>query len=107
MELKASAQSAILKINFDSCAGKLRENSSKIFATSHGNSNYGEGWRLINEASRRKNSKQAILRAKSEDDLPIKWYNYFKGLLGKSLAITYPDKEVKTIFDKYFPLTYF
>lgn len=41
--IEGECQSVILKANFDSCAGRLREKSSKIFETSLGNSKFAEG----------------------------------------------------------------
>ena len=68
--------------------------------TSHANSKHQEGWLLVNEISRRKNSNQGIFKEKGNENRLIKWYNLFNDLFGKKPVITHSDEEVKTIFDK-------
>ena len=45
-------------------------------------SKHGESWRLINEITGRKTTKQGIIKASSKQDRINKWYTHFKELLG-------------------------
>lgn len=91
---KRALQDAYDKIHEEELSSFIRK-----VETADTNSKHGQSWRLINEITGRKNTKQGILKGSSKEDRLKKWHDHFKALLGNEPAITNPDEEVKTIFE--------
>ena len=66
---------------------------------SHGEQQYGEAWRVVNEITGRKKSKEGQVTGTSPEERVTTWFTHFKKLLGDPPAVEDPDEEIPTIFD--------
>ena len=64
----------------------------------HGAGQYGEAWRVINEVTGRKTSKEGQVAGASPEERVITWFTHFQKLLGASPCVENPDEEVPTVF---------
>ena len=50
--------------------------------SAHGERQYGEAWRVINEMTGRKRTKEGQVEGESPEERVTTWFNHFRGLLG-------------------------
>jgi len=64
----------------------------------HGAGQYGEAWKVINEVTGRKKSKEGQVAGASPEERVTTWFNHFKKLLGDSPSVQDPDEEIPIVF---------
>ena len=64
----------------------------------HGAGQYGEAWRVINEVTGRRTSKEGQVAGASPEERLNTWFTYFQKLLGASPCVENSDEEVPTVF---------
>ena len=70
-----------------------------LIKQSNSTNKHQEIWELINEITRRKKTKSAILKGRNKEKRVKNWYDYFKEPLGKPAKITSEEETVTTILD--------
>ena len=63
-----------------------------------GEQQYGEAWRVVNEVTGRKRSKEGQVAGTSPEERVSTWFTHFKKLLGEPPVVEDPDEEIPTIY---------
>ena len=63
-----------------------------------GEQQYGEAWRVVNEITGRKRSKEGQVAGTSPEERVSTWFTHFKKLLGDPPVVEDPDEEIPTIY---------
>ena len=66
---------------------------------SHGEQQYGEAWRVVNQITGRKKSKEGQVAGTSPEERVATWFTHFKKLLGEPPVVEDPDEEIPTIYE--------
>ncbi|CAH1244380.1 Hypp7290 [Branchiostoma lanceolatum] len=65
----------------------------------HENCKHGQSWKLINEVTNRRETKESQLEGNTPKERVTNWYNHFKSLLGKLHDITCEDEEIPAVLE--------
>ena len=76
---------------------ELEECINKIEAT-HGEQQYGEAWKTVNDITGRKRSKEGQVSGSSPEERVTTWFTHFKKLLGEPPEVDDPDEEIPPIY---------
>ena len=90
--------------------GKLQEVYSIVFGEelnqnvtqieqSNRNNKHQESWKLIDEITRRKTAKRAILKGRNKEERVKNWHGCFKELLGKPPKIISKNENIHNVLD--------
>ena len=66
---------------------------------SHGEQQYGEAWRVVNQITGRKKSKEGQVAGTSPEERVATWFTHFKKLLGEPPVVEDPDEEIPNIYE--------
>ena len=67
--------------------------------SAHGAQKYGEAWKVVNEVTERKKTKEGQVSGNSPEERVTTWFTHFKNLLGSTPDVEDPDEVIPTIFD--------
>jgi hypothetical protein len=63
----------------------------------HGVGQYGEAWRVINEVTGRKKSKEGQVEGASPEERVSTWFTHFQELLGTAPSVEDSEEEIPTV----------
>ena len=66
--------------------------------TAHGAQKYGEAWKVVNDITGRKRSKEGQVAGSSPEERVTTWFTHFKKLLGNPPEVEDPDEEISNIY---------
>ena len=69
----------------------------KSVEEAHGNQQHSEAWRIINEISGRKKSKEGQVTGTSADERVSTWYSHFRHLLGSAPNVENEEEDIPDI----------
>ncbi|XP_010774508.1 high affinity nerve growth factor receptor-like [Notothenia coriiceps] len=72
----------LLNLAYDTIKGEELMESVRIVQAAQGERQYGEAWRVINEMTGRKRSKEGQVEGHSPKERVTTWFNHFQSLLG-------------------------
>ena len=75
------------------------EEHIRTIEQSHGDQQYGEAWRVVNDITGRKKSKEGQVAGTSPEERVATWFTHFKNLLGKPPVVADPDEDIPIIHD--------
>lgn len=64
----------------------------------HGAHQYGESWKVINEISERKKTKEGQVTGTCAEERVMTWFTHFKNLLGSDPVVEDADDDIPAIF---------
>ena len=67
---------------YDKIKGEELMERVRRVQSAHGERQYGEAWRVINEMTGRKRTKEGQVEGHSPEERVTTWFNHFRGLLG-------------------------
>ena len=67
--------------------------------TAYGAQKYGEAWRVVNNITGRKKSKDGQVAGNSPEERVSTWFTHFKNLLGNPPEVDEPDEEIPSVFE--------
>ena len=82
---------------------ELMERVQRVEAA-HGEQQYGEAWRVINEMSGRKRSKEGQVAGHSPEERVTYWFTHFRNLLGTRLTVEGAEEEIPAFLHSMVPL---
>lgn len=83
----------------DQVKAKELEEQTQSIEEDFGAQQYGEAWRVVNEMSGRKKSKESQVSGDSPEERVATWFTHFKKLLGETPDVDDPDEEIPNIFE--------
>ena len=83
---------------YDSIKESELEGHISSIEKSYGEQQYGEAWRVVNEVTGRKRSKEGQVAGTSPEERVATWFTHFKKLLGEPPVVEDPDEDIPTIF---------
>ena len=75
------------------------EKKIRTIESAHGAQKYGEAWKVVNEVTGRKKTKEGQVSGNSPEERVTTWFTHFKNLLGSTPDVEDPDEVIPTIFD--------
>ena len=84
---------------YDNIKEKDLEQHTIDIEKSHGEQQYGEAWRVVNQITGRKKSKEGQVAGTSPEERVATWFTHFKKLLGEPPVVEDPDEEIPTIYE--------
>ena len=84
---------------YDSVREEELEHHISNIEKSHGEQQYGEAWRVVNEVTGRKKSKEGQVAGTSPEERVSTWFTHFKKLLGEPPEVDDPDEDIPAIFN--------
>ena len=84
---------------YDSIKEKELEEHINNIEKTHGEQQYGEAWRVVNEITGRKKSKEGQVAGTSPEERVATWFTHFKKLLGDPPVVEDPDEEIPTVYE--------
>ena len=81
---------------YDRIKEKELENHINNIKNHHGEQQYGEAWRVVNEITWRKRSKKGQVTGTSPEERVTTWFVHFKRLLGEPPVMEAPDEDIPT-----------
>ena len=76
---------------------ELTEHINRIEAT-HGEQQYGEAWKTVNEITGRKRAKEGQVAGSSPAERVTTWFTHFKKLLGEPPEVEDPDEDIPLLY---------
>ena len=76
------------------------EAQTKVIESTYGSMQYGEAWRVVNQVSGRKRSKEGQVSGNSPEERVKTWFTHFQKLLGEPPSIDDPDEEISNIYEE-------
>ena len=83
---------------YDQVKEKEIEGHIRNIESAHGAQKYGEAWKVVNDITGRKNTKEGQVAGSSPQERVSTWFTSFKQLLGKNPEVENPDEEIASIF---------
>ena len=71
---------------------------SRRIEDEYGGRRYGEAWKVINGITRRKKSKDGLVKGNMPQERVNSWFNHYSSLLGTESALDDPEEEIQTVF---------
>ena len=84
---------------YDSIKEQELEKHINNIESYHGEQQYGEAWKVVNEVTGRKKSKEGQVTGTSPEERVTTWFTHFKKLLGEPPVVEDPDEDIPTIFE--------
>ena len=78
---------------------KELEKKIRTIESTHGAQKYGEAWKVVNEVTGRKKTKEGQVSGNSPEERVTTWFTHFKNLLGNTPDVEDPDEVIPTIFE--------
>ena len=92
----------IAKEEIKSTYKRLREDEVNALArkieVECGGKRYGAAWKVINEITGRKRSKEGLVKGKTPQERVDVWFDYCSKLLGTAPDVDDPDEDIPTVF---------
>ena len=76
---------------------EVTELSRKV-ESEYGGKRYGAAWKVINEITGRKRSKEGLVKGKTPQERVDTWFNYYNSLLGTAPIVDDPEEEIPVVF---------
>ena len=64
----------------------------------YGGRRYGAAWKVINEITGRKRSKEGLVKGKTPQERVDAWFSHYHSLLGTAPVVDDPDEVIPTVF---------
>ena len=64
----------------------------------YGGKRYGAAWKVINEITGRRKSKEGLVKGKTAQERVDVWFNYYSSLLGTEPDVESPDEDIPSVF---------
>ena len=72
---------------------------AKRVENEYGGRRYGAAWKVINEITGRKKSKEGLVKGKTPQERVDAWFGYYSSLLGTAPDIEDPKEDIPTVFN--------
>lgn len=92
-----NATKQLLFNTYDRLKGEELMEKVRRVEIAHGEQQYGESWRVINEMSGRKRSKEGQVAGNSPEERVNTWFTHFRGLLGTHLTVNDAEEEIPAV----------